>query len=69
MRYHKWRKRAVRLVAELPMLNGAAVVCALSEVEADELRRFGVTVPIAIVSNGTRPAPQVYHLHSGAGSR
>ncbi|MGH9136849.1 MAG: glycosyltransferase [Acidimicrobiales bacterium] len=57
--YHPFRKRLFRHLLELPMLQRSAGVFALTEVEASEVRSFGVQRPVVVVSNGVEPAPDV----------
>lgn len=52
LEYHALRKRVFAWVLERPMLRRARVVCALTTAEASEVRRFGVTGPVAVVPNG-----------------
>jgi glycosyltransferase involved in cell wall biosynthesis len=55
--YHAVRKRVFASLFERPMLHRAQVVCALTPAEAEELRRFGVTGPVAVLPNGVTTPP------------
>jgi glycosyltransferase involved in cell wall biosynthesis len=50
--YSRGRKAVYRLLFELPMLRRAAVVCALTDQEQLEVRRFGVRGPVSVIPNG-----------------
>ena len=51
------RKRVVLTLFERAHLNDAAFIHALNAAEARAIRAAGLTAPIAIVPNGTDPAP------------
>jgi glycosyltransferase involved in cell wall biosynthesis len=55
--YHRFRKQVFAYLFELPMLRRARAVCALTQAEALEIRRFGYRGPVCMVHNGVSQAP------------
>jgi glycosyltransferase involved in cell wall biosynthesis len=55
--YHSLRKVVFRRLFELPMLNRARALCALTEVEANEIRNFGVRSGIEVIPHGIEHPP------------
>lgn len=53
----KWKKQLYAAWRERPNLRRATVLRALTEVEAEDYRRFGLTNPIVLIPNGVEPAP------------
>ena len=53
------KKRVYAALVERPTLNQAACLHALTAAEAEDYRRFGCTVPIAVIPNGVRIPAQV----------
>ena len=50
--HHAWKKRPVWWLLERGNLQSAALLHATSAAEADNLRRLGLTPPIAVIPNG-----------------
>ena len=59
LRNKKLKKSIYSCLFERPSLSRSSCLRALSEREAGEYRKFGLTVPIAIVPNGIHPLPKV----------
>ena len=57
--HHSIRKRVFRRFFEGPLLDGAAGVCALTEVEAREVEAFGARSPVVVIGNGVPALPVV----------
>ena len=53
----RWRKMAYRTLFERGMLERAALVVALTDVELHDLRRFGASAPAEVIPNGVEPPP------------
>jgi poly(glycerol-phosphate) alpha-glucosyltransferase len=51
------RKKLYKRLVERRLLRGAALRVALTDAEAEDLRAFGATEPIAVIPNGVPPAP------------
>jgi glycosyltransferase involved in cell wall biosynthesis len=52
LRRNRFHKLVYAAVFERPLLRGAALRCALTPKEADDIRRFGGAEPIVVVPNG-----------------
>ena len=52
LRNSKWKKRFARLFYEDSMLRGAACLQANTTKELNDIRTYGLTNPVAIISNG-----------------
>jgi poly(glycerol-phosphate) alpha-glucosyltransferase len=52
LRQHRWPKALYARFAEIPLMNRAAFMQALSQAEATQIRAAGITAPLAIVPNG-----------------
>ncbi len=50
--FHRFRKTAFKHAFERPMLRRASLVCALTEIEAREIRAFDGPTPIVVIPNG-----------------
>jgi poly(glycerol-phosphate) alpha-glucosyltransferase len=58
LRNSPWKKRLATLCYERRHLQGAACLHALNMAERDQIRRFGLTNPIAVIPNGVvLPSP------------
>ena len=58
LHHRRIRKTAFKYLFEMPLLRGAAALCALSEAERDEFPRFGFTGPVDVAAYGIGPAPK-----------
>ncbi len=71
---HRIRKSVFRQLLELPMLRGAVLVCALTDAESREVRRFGFKGRMAVIPNGVEPTlgdvdSRVFRLELGLDER
>jgi glycosyltransferase involved in cell wall biosynthesis len=57
LRRHRARKHVYRTLFERAMLERAALLVALTEVELAQLRDFGATGPGVVIPNGVEPSP------------
>ena len=55
--YHRRRKVVFTRLFELPMLNGAGLITALTDDEAKQVRDLGVKSPAVVIPNGIDPPP------------
>lgn len=51
----RWRKRVYGRLTEVPLLNRAACLQALSSTEARQFRDYGLTAPCQVIPNGIDP--------------
>jgi glycosyltransferase involved in cell wall biosynthesis len=56
--HHRWRKLVFKHAFELRMLNGAEVICALTDEEARQISDYGTACPVAVIPNVISPVPE-----------
>jgi glycosyltransferase involved in cell wall biosynthesis len=64
LRRSRGRKLVYRLLFERAMLDGAALLVALTDVELEDLRRFGATGACEVIPNGVQPPPTDLDRHA-----
>jgi glycosyltransferase involved in cell wall biosynthesis len=64
LRRSRWRKLAYRILFERRMLERAALLVVLTDVELHDLRRFGATGPADVIPNGVGPPPEDLDPHA-----
>lgn len=70
LRNSRWKKKIAEILFEKSNLRGAACLHALNQSEAEAIRLYGLTNPIAIIPNGTDlPLDRDLDLQSPAGWR